>query len=557
MDEDLLLEAIAGPYRLEREIGRGASARVYLAQDRRHDRQVAIKVLDPRLGMILGSERFRREIEITARLNHPHVLPLYDSGEIEGRLFFVMPYMGEGSLRSQLIRSGTLGTAETLRIAAEVLGALGYAHAQGFVHRDVKPENILLSTNQAVLSDFGIARLMAAAGETAWTSTGMVLGTPSYMSPEQIRGSLEIDGRSDLYNLGCVIYEMLAGRAPFVGNTIDQVLRQHLTAEAPPIRAFRPELSNAVEDFLARALCKTPESRFENAEAMAKALSTLPTAAVPKPVRSDASPFWRPLAWWLTALLGIAALAVFVAWLVSNGARTPVGSIARNDSLPSTDLKQAWKPTATHDSSMISQHVVPPTARRSVSLTATPPLQADVQFYRSIPGGRERLSADDLIAPTDRFSLDVVGSDSMYVYVLDEDRAGNLYVLFPLAQTELRNPLLPRVVYRLPGSREGKLLSWGVSSSNGDETVVVLALRRPQRALDEQLAQLPQASSAGFPQLSQAGVRALRGLATLVEEPTTATVPTPRVSELLAQVQKGRRDRDLWTWQIHLRNPSS
>ena len=218
---DLLRSVLAGRYTVERELGRGGMATVYLAHDVKHGRNVAIKVLRPELAAALGTERFLREIQIAAGLHHPHILPLYDSGELasaEGPpiLYYVMPYVEGESLRDRLRREKQLPLADALQITREVGTALAYAHSRGVIHRDIKPENIMLDVGQAVVADFGIARAVAAAGGENLTETGMSLGTASYMSPEQATAS-EVDGRSDVYSLGCVLYEMLAGEPPYTG----------------------------------------------------------------------------------------------------------------------------------------------------------------------------------------------------------------------------------------------------------------------------------------------------------------------------------------------------
>ncbi|MEE8362404.1 MAG: serine/threonine-protein kinase, partial [Gemmatimonadales bacterium] len=218
---DRIRSALEGRYTIKTELGRGGMATVYLAEDVKHHREVAVKVLHPELGEILGKERFLREIEIAAGLSHPHILPLYDSGEADGFLFFVMPLADDESLRERLDREKQLPIDDALRIAREVADALSYAHSHGVVHRDIKPENILLSSGHAVVADFGIARAVSAAGGDRLTETGIALGTPSYMSPEQAAGEQDLDGRSDLYALGCVLYEMLGGQAPFTGPTAE------------------------------------------------------------------------------------------------------------------------------------------------------------------------------------------------------------------------------------------------------------------------------------------------------------------------------------------------
>ncbi len=273
--------ALEGRYAIDRELGRGGMATVYLAEDVKHHRQVAVKVLHPELGEVLGKERFLREIETAARLSHPHILPLHDSGEIDGFLFFVMPLAEDESLRDRLDREKQLPIEDALRIAREVADALSYAHSHGVVHRDIKPENILLSSGHAVVADFGIARAVSAAGGDKLTETGMAVGTPSYMSPEQAAGEEDVDGRSDLYALGCLLYEMLAGQAPFTGPTAESVIHQHMTAEAPAITSIRPAVPAEVAGVIQRAMAKTPADRFSPAAQFAEALASPGPAPAP------------------------------------------------------------------------------------------------------------------------------------------------------------------------------------------------------------------------------------------------------------------------------------
>src|SRR3989442_7410908 len=234
-----LQSAIADRYTIERELGRGGMATVYLAQDLKHRRRVAIKVLKPELAAALGPERFLQEIEIAAGLTHPHILPLYDSGEATGLLYYVMPYVEGETLRNRLDRAGQLPLAEAVQITREVADALAYAHSHDVVHRDIKPENILLQAGHAVVSDFGIARAITAAAGGNLTETGIALGTPGYMSPEQGAASARVDERSDIYSLGGVLYEMLAGGPPFTGPSAESLVRQHLPAAPPRGRAVR------------------------------------------------------------------------------------------------------------------------------------------------------------------------------------------------------------------------------------------------------------------------------------------------------------------------------
>src|SRR6186713_1172096 len=219
------LQSVVGPtYPIERELGRGGMATVYLARDLRHRRNVALKMLHPELSAVLGSERFLKEIELTANLQHPHILPLFDSGSAEGQLFYVMPFIEGEPLRARLEREKQLPVADAVRIATEVADALGYAHAHGVIHRDVKPENILLHGGHALVADFGIALAVQQAGGQRMTQTGLSLGTPQYMSPEQAMGEKTVDHRADIYALGAVTYEMLTGDPPFTGSSVQAVV---------------------------------------------------------------------------------------------------------------------------------------------------------------------------------------------------------------------------------------------------------------------------------------------------------------------------------------------
>jgi serine/threonine-protein kinase len=261
-------------YHIQRELGHGGMAVVYLADDLRHDRQVALKVLSPELAPVIGEERFLHEIRIAARLQHPHVLPLFDSGSADGLLFYVMPYVNGETLRARLLREGQLGIEESLLIIAQVASALDHAHRHGVVHRDIKPENILLAEGQALVADFGIALAISTAGGDRLTRTGVSLGTPQYMSPEQVAGDRRLDGRTDIYSMACVLYEMLAGVPPYTGLTAQAVVAKLMTEKPPPITEFREAAPQAVVAALHKALSKLPADRFAHAAEFAAALVT-------------------------------------------------------------------------------------------------------------------------------------------------------------------------------------------------------------------------------------------------------------------------------------------
>jgi serine/threonine-protein kinase len=303
-----------GSYTLHRELGRGGMATVYLGQDLRHDRQVAIKILHPDLGAALGAERFLTEIKTTAKLQHPHILPLLDSGERDGLLFYVMPFVAGETLRARLERERQLPVGDALRIAREVADALAYAHAHGIVHRDIKPENILLQDDHALVADFGISLAVQHAGERL-TQTGLSLGTPQYMSPEQAMGERNIDHRADIYALGAVTFEMLAGEPPFTGPTIQAIVAKILTDEPRSLGSLRRSVPEHVDAAVLAALQKLPADRTPTAHAFAESLDATGTSAsgpatIGRPMSSGAQPsVVNPLTIAL-ASVAVAALAV-------------------------------------------------------------------------------------------------------------------------------------------------------------------------------------------------------------------------------------------------------
>ena len=272
--QERLQATLTGRYDIEREIGRGGMATVYLARDVRHERAVALKVLDPELGAVLGAERFLTEIKTTANLQHPNLLPLFDSGEADGLLFYVMPYVEGESLRARLDREKQFSVDEAIHIGVAILNALHYAHEHGVIHRDLKPENILLQAGQPVIADFGIALAVSKAGGARITQTGLSLGTPQYMSPEQATGDRTIDGRTDIYSLAAMAYEMLTGEPPHLGGTSQAIIAKLMTERPSPVTNLRPNVPPHVNAAIMHALEKLPADRFATARDFATALST-------------------------------------------------------------------------------------------------------------------------------------------------------------------------------------------------------------------------------------------------------------------------------------------
>ena len=305
------MASLADRYRLERELGAGGMATVYLAHDLKHDRKVAVKVLRPELAAVIGAERFLAEIKTTANLQHPHILSLFDSGTVDGTVFYVMPFVDGESLRDRLTREKQLPIDDALRIAREVADALQYAHEHGVIHRDIKPENILLQGGHAQVADFGIALAAARTGGARMTETGMSLGTPQYMSPEQAMGERELDARTDVYALGCVTYEMLAGEPPFTGPTAQAIVAKVVTEAAPSVRSKRATVPEHVDDAIQTALQKTPADRFRTATefAAALAMATATTRRTFAPARHSSS---RRLLLVVTGIATVVALAAFV-----------------------------------------------------------------------------------------------------------------------------------------------------------------------------------------------------------------------------------------------------
>ena len=318
---DRLTAALADRYTIERELGAGGMATVYLAHDRKHHRKVAIKVLRPELAAVIGAERFLKEIEVTANLQHPHILPLFDSGEVDSLVYYVMPFVEGESLRDRLSSRGPLGVEDALTVVKDIAAALTHAHVHDVIHRDIKPENILLEDGEALVADFGIALALSTTDAQRLTATGLSLGTPAYMSPEQIGGEPTLDGRSDIYALGCLLFEVLTGSPPFTGPNAQAVIAAALADPAPSARSLRPEIPQAINTAVTRALAKRPEDRFETPRAFYEACRgpEIPDRRL------------RPLArLGVGVTVAVVALAIFFSWRTArvSKARTSLADIA-------------------------------------------------------------------------------------------------------------------------------------------------------------------------------------------------------------------------------------
>jgi Tol biopolymer transport system component/tRNA A-37 threonylcarbamoyl transferase component Bud32 len=379
-----LTSALADRYTIEREVGSGGMATVYLAEDVRHHRKVAIKVLRPELATTLGPERFLREIEIAARLTHPHILPLLDSGEAAGFLFYVMPFIEGESLRARLDREGELPVPNTVRLLRDVVDALAAAHRQGVVHRDIKPDNVLLLGQHALVTDFGVAKAVhEATGRQQLTTAGVALGTPSYMSPEQASASPNVDHRADIYAVGAMAYEMLTGQPPFAGRTPQETLAAHVTEQPQPVTARRAAVPRVLAEAVMRALAKKPADRWQGADDLLAALEQLmttpsggsaPTAAVPAVARR------RPA--WLVPVAGVVVVAALLGtWFARRG--PPPITLGRSDLL-TTEAGLKIHPAISPDGKLVA-YAAGNQARMRI-------------FVRPVAGGRTIQLSDDTSA---------------------------------------------------------------------------------------------------------------------------------------------------------------
>ncbi len=354
---DRLKTALADRYAIEREIGAGGMATVYLARDLKHDRQVAIKVMKPELAAAVGAQRFLQEIRVTAKLHHPHILPLFDSGQAEGFLYYVMPFIRGQTLRERIVKEGELPVNETVRIIREVVDALAFAHSEGVVHRDIKPDNVMLTGGHAVVADFGIAKAVSeAAGRDQLTKAGVPLGTPAYMSPEQATGNPLVDHRTDIYAVGVMAYELLTGRTPFTGSTLQSIVAAHVTEQVDPVSRYRDQVSGELEAVVMKCLAKKPADRWQTAGEMLPYLDSLatssggltPASAMPVTAVSGPRKFFNPMVWGGVAVL--AAIGVFGLTMLKP---EPFTITVSNERQITSDLGLEFEPSLSPDGERI------------------------------------------------------------------------------------------------------------------------------------------------------------------------------------------------------------
>lgn len=413
-----LNRALSGSYVVERELGRGGMAAVFLAEDLIHSRKVAIKVLSPEVAHALGSERFLHEIEIAANLNHPNILPLHDSGQAEGLLYYVMPFVEADSLRERLTREKQLPLEEAVRIIREVADALSYAHESHLVHRDIKPENILFSAGHAVVADFGIAKALNVAGGDRLTQTGLSIGTPTYMSPEQAAGTEAVDARSDLYSLACLAYEMLGGEPPFSGPTPQAVLARHAVDPVPKLETIRPGVPPGVARAIEKALAKVPADRFPTPRTFSETIEKASTdeaiaAEVARRERAAGRRRWRVIGATL-AVVGLGIWAFFV--LISP-------TYERLAVMPPTNLLNI--PGQEHLMQGVHDALIEELQRNGASVKARTAMMRYRDNFTPPRDVADELRVDALIEPSVRWAADSVEIDLRLVDGETEEYIGD------------------------------------------------------------------------------------------------------------------------------------
>ena len=502
-DAHAIADLLSSRYRFEREIGVGGMATVYLAEDLKHRRQVAVKILRPELAAGVTADRFVQEIEIVARLRHPHILPLFDSGEAGDALYYVMPYVEGESLRARLTRDHQLPVDEAVRLAREIADALAYAHSQGVVHRDIKPENVLLESGHAVVADFGIARAIVAAttadsSNTRLTTTGVALGTPVYMSPEQGTGDRDVDGRSDIYSLGCVLYEMLCGEPPFTGSTVGSLVHQHLVNVAPIVTDRRPAVPEFVASAVSRAMAKNPADRFETAAEFAAQLASPTTSS---PSRRSTRP---------RAIAGVATVAVLGAGVWAARDRGPGrGSNGAVDQphvvviMPFSNLSA--DSSKSYFASGISEEITTALSRLSALRVLSP---SAVRQFVAAPDRLQRLANDLGVGSIVEGSVRVHGDSALITTTLTDAHTGTVLLRTPInraladalsVQSEVARSIADVLQARLTPAemrRRGRpptvsleayelyLRTKGLSRQNPDQNREAMALLRRAIALD-------------------------------------------------------------------------
>jgi eukaryotic-like serine/threonine-protein kinase len=447
-----LNRALENRYRVERELGRGGMATVFLADDLRHDRKVAIKVLQPEIALAVGVERFLKEIRVAAQLNHPHILPLLDSGDADGVVYYVMPFVDGGTLRDRLSRERQLGIEDALAVTKDVADALAFAHSKGVLHRDVKPENILLAPGHAIVTDFGIARAIQSAGSDRLTSTGVAVGTPTYMSVEQALAERELDGRSDMYSLACVTYEMLVGEPPFTGPTAQVMLARRLNEMPRSIRATRSAVTPAVDAAVSRALSPMAADRFATMQEFVDALSKDTTSHEPLtvlPTRTiDAAQAGANVRRRWMLIVGLSVLIVAAVLLLLQQQRIPAGSSSpagppRLAVLPLENLGQPTdEPFAAGISEEITGRLAEIGALRVVSRTSAKRFTTETT---SISELGKALNADYIVEGTVRTDYDERGVGVARVSVQLIRVADDVHVW----QRRFDAPLIPGEIFRV------------------------------------------------------------------------------------------------------------
>ena len=487
-----LASALSDRYRIERELGQGGMATVYLAQDLKHDRHVALKVLKPELAAVLGAERFVVEIKTTAALQHPHILPLFDSGTADGFLYYVMPYIEGETLRTRLDRETQLGITEAVKITSEVADALDYAHRHGVIHRDIKPENILLHDGRPMVADFGIALALSAAAGGRMTETGLSLGTPHYMSPEQATAEKELSNRSDIYSLGCVLYEMLTGNPPHTGATAQQIIMKIVTEEAAPVTKLRKSVPPNVAAAVGKAVERLPADRFESARDFASALSDANFTTSDDTAASGAAGTSRraPLA--LAGWVAAALLAIALGWKVFRAAPAKAADSIRFAFSPGGTLGSRIEVEISPDGQRILLPEV--VGKGGVTGVAVHDLGSLETRMLTLPAQRPRISPDGRwLAYRDDGRLRKVPVEGGPPTTVSNDCGDSLDWLDAESLVCTTNSWgLGRVssaggkleVLAVPDTIAGEIGLWSVSALPGGRAVVYTSYRRPAARIE-------------------------------------------------------------------------